>query len=414
MRNCTVTYVKAAPLPRRTSGFRAVVPIAVAVITALVLSAAPSFAGPKAGICTTKSCVAKARAAKIAAHKVAVARAKAAAAAAMGTLSPIPIPTPTPIPYACSADAIASTGAASNQSLSGSLAKCAYNEISKQLESQPPATLQIAVVLTPNAITRLLAPTLKSLKDGLRFWQQVTPPGTSVEVVFASNSDWAWFKERMTLLQPTNAAWLAPLEVRSGACPLCQYGGYNGGTVDGKQLYWFMPTAQTDPTNFGWAGAGPHEWTHFAQQALLGDINLIPCWLKEGQATYYGDSIATRDEAAWVVAWRSGIRTLDQNGLPSYRTLNQAQILEWFNSHDETIPATSCGPGGAFFMGAMASEYLLGTLGHDGIVHLFENIAQTKDWRMSLSRSLKEPISQVMDQIAQFVGTERDWALKDN
>ncbi len=317
--------------------------------------------------------------------------------------TPTPTPTPTPVP----------TPTPSNPGLSGPLAQRAYDEISKQLDSQPAVTLQISVDQSPNALTRLLDPTLQTLKDGLRFWQQATPRGSSVKVVFASNNDWAWFIRKMTDLQPTNAAWLAPLQIRSQTCPLCQYAGYNGGTVEGDQLFWFMPTPQTDPTNYAWAGAGPHEWTHFAQQSLTGNINLIPCWLKEGQATYYGNAIAMRNQAEWVSAWRSGIRTLDQDGLPDYRTLDQAQILQWFNTHDESIPATSCGPGGAFFMGAMASEYLLGTLGHQGMVDLLVDIGRTRNWRLSLSKSLGVSISTAMAQIASFVATERDWAIKD-
>jgi hypothetical protein len=375
-----------------------VAPIAFIAIGALLLSPVPSFAASKAKPCSTRLCKAKAAAARA---EVAKTKAKAGAKS-----SPTPTPTPTIIPYSCTSTPL-------NPGLSGPLAQCSYDEISKQLDSQTAVTPQISVDQSPNAITRLLAPTLKSLSDGVRFWQQVTPSGTSVKVVFASNSDWAWFIPKMTYLQPTNVEYLAVLHARSQACPQCVYAGSNGGTVDGDQLFWFMPVAQTDPTDFNWSAAGPHEWTHFAQQTLLGEINLIPCWLKEGQATYYGDAIGMRNRVAWAAAWRTSIRELDRNGLVDYRTLSQAQILQWFNAHDETIPATSCGPGGTFIMGAMASEYLLGTLGHQGMVDFLRDTRRTHDWRISLSKSLGVPISTAMDQITSFVTAERDWALKD-
>jgi hypothetical protein len=376
-------------------GYFKVAPIALIAIGALLLSPVPSFAASKAKPCSTKLCKAKA----------AAARAEGAKTKAKAGAKPSPTPTPTIIPYSCTATPL-------NPGLSGPLAQCAYDEISKQLDSQTAVTPQISVDQSPNALTRLLAPTLKSLSDGVRFWQQVTPSGTSVKVVFASNSDWAWFIPQMTSLQPYNVDYLAVLHARSQACPQCVYAGSNGGTVDGDQLFWFMSGAQTDPTDFNWAVVGPHEWTHFGQRTLLGDINLIPCWLKEGQAAYYGDAIEMRNPVAWIAAWRSGIRRLDQNGVTDYRTLNQAQILQWFNAHDETVAATSC-VDGVYMMGAMASEYLLGTLGHQGMVDLLIDTGRTHDWRIALSKSLGVPISAAMDQITSFVAAERDWAVRD-
>ena len=172
-----------------------------------------------------------------------------------------------------------------------------------------------------------------------------------------------------------------------------------------------LPGTKTLATTPGWLGVCPQEWTHFAQQAMSGDINRLPCWFKEGQATYFGNAISNNVRDKWRAVWKEQIQTIKYDYM-SFFNLSKSELVSWFDSHALNMPNGLCGPDSAFMIGGIAVEYLVGTVGVSGVYDFEARIKRGELWTSALAHISGKSYESEMVDITNFVLLQRDWAQK--
>ena len=332
---------------------------------------------------------------------------------------PLPISTPTPAPSPSSSQSanppvtIAEKPAPlANFGLVNEIALSAFNSISEYQKSTPSLPGGFVIVeLSPNAQQSLADATLKDLQLGAQFWQAFTSPSTKIHMVFADRSDLSWFEEKMISLQPSNTRWIG--RILSMAQSGGQYAGANGGDLQGNLLYFFLPDRSTVATSSGWLGVGPHEWTHSAQQAISGDINRLPCWFKEGQATLYGNAISNNSRSEWASHWKHELNMI-RYSFNDFYSINSQDLVTWFQKHSYNMPDNVCGPEGAGSIGAIATEYLVGTLGVNKINEIVGQLNSGGKWEPYLEKLTGKPIDQIMNEIINYIFEVRKWMVSNS
>ena len=193
--------------------------------------------------------------------------------------------------------------------------------------------------------------------------------------------------------------------------PNGQYAGANGRDSSGNALFFYLPGKQTVATSAGWLGVGPHEWTHFAQNIITGDIGKAPCWFKEGQATYFGNAISNNDINGWPSVWKSQINSLKSDYSKFYE-LDEVTLRKWFNDHELNMPNNICGPDGAFMIGGLATEYLVGNFGVDAINNFMQRLKNNEDWKSAITLVTGKGYEDLMSELVNYVLLQRTWSLK--
>lgn len=318
----------------------------------------------------------------------------------------IAVPSPAPITQQSPAPESAKFG-----DLSGALSLAAFTNLINYADAQP--TLKsgdVILELSPNASKSLADATLKDMQKGFQFWQLFTPPTTKIHMVFADRADLDWFKVTMERIQPGNSDWLPRIYSLAASVPKNAYAGANGRDAAGNALFFYLPGTSTSPTSSGWLGVGPHEWTHFAQNVMTGDIRKAPCWFKEGQATYFGNAISNNVLKDWPKVWKSQILSMKYD-YPEFYDLNVDALRKWFINHELNMPNDVCGPDGAFMIGGIATEYLVGTIGVDGVNNFQLKLKDDQDWKSALSQVTGKSYEILMDEIIKFVLLQRSWSL---
>jgi hypothetical protein len=294
--------------------------------------------------------------------------------------------------------------------LSGETSVKAFKSLTIYLEKQPALSAgEVILELSPNASKSLADATFLDMQKGFRFWQSYTPRTTKIRMIFSDRSDLDWFKSTMIRIQPGNQDWLPRIYDLAKNNPKNAFAGSQGFDSEGNALFFYLPGTETNPNSPGWLGVGPHEWTHFAQLSLTGDIYNVPCWFKEGQATYYGNAISNKEISNWSKISKNQINSL-RTDFPAFFDFNESTLRKWFAEHELNMPNNVCGPDGAFVIGALATEYLAGTIGVEGI-HAFEiNLKSGMNWKDSLSKVTGKSFEPLMDEIVIFALKQRQWS----
>lgn len=323
--------------------------------------------------------------------------------------------TPTPTPTTSSSPIAAESPAPVEKNLYGLSSEIAlkgFISVTDYLSAQPELTTgEVLLDLSPNASATLSDATLQDMQKGFRFWQSFTPRTTKIHMVFADRKDLEWFKTTMERIQPNNQEWLPRIYNLAKSQPRNQYAGSNGLDSNGNALFFYLPGTETVPTSGGWLGVGPHEWTHFAQVVITGDSDRLPCWFKEGQATFYGNAISNNSKETWSKIWKGQIQTLKTDHPPFYE-MSESTLRKWFADHELNMPNNVCGPDGAFIIGGLATEYLVGTIGVDGVNNFATKIKSNQNWKSAISEVTGKEFEDLMSEIISFVLLQRSWSLK--
>jgi hypothetical protein len=294
--------------------------------------------------------------------------------------------------------------------LSGEISLKAYESLTNYLTRQAPlAGSTVFMELSPLASEALSKSTLLDMEQGFRFWQAFTPVSTKIHMIFADREDLKWFENKMNQIQSGNERWLPRILNLASESKEAAYAGANGKDSQGNALFFYLPGKFTKADSPGWLGVGPHEWTHFAQIVMTGDSDKTPCWFKEGQATYYGNAISSGDKSKWASMWRQQLGSLDSD-FPDFKRFSEAQLLLWFKAQELNMPDNVCGPDGAFMIGGIATEYLVGTIGIEGVNNFMLQIGKGKDWKSAFVEATGKSYEEEMVAIVKFVLKQREWS----
>lgn len=296
--------------------------------------------------------------------------------------------------------------------LSSAISKSAFESLTKFLKDQPELTAgKVILELSPNASQSLANWTLLDMQKGFRFWQKYTPPSMGIHMVFADRADMAWFTKTMNTVRADNSDWLPRIVNLANSDVNMALAGANGQDSNGNGFFFFLPGKNTSPNSAGWLGTGPHEWTHLAQMTMTQNRDVYPCWFKEGQATYFGNAISNNDLSQWSKIWKSQLSSLDTD-YSSFFSMDKKALEKWFDSHTFNMPQNVCGPDGAFMIGAMAVEYMVGTIGVEGVNNILLQLGKGKNWDDAIAVESGMKVDALMQNIVEFVLLQRAWLQK--
>lgn len=128
-----------------------------------------------------------------------------------------------------------------------------------------------------------------------------------------------------------------------------------------------------EPNKQEYVGAPFHEFTHNMQTTLAGDARLLPCWMKEGQATFYENNLGnagnfaefTRVKKVWVS-----------------RT-DKSMIIPTLKKLDVGYGDGNCSRDGGYEYGYTAMQVLADQYGQAKGIDLLKEIKITKDWKIA-------------------------------
>jgi hypothetical protein len=210
-----------------------------------------------------------------------------------------------------------------------------------------------------------------------RFFANERPIDTPLKVWIAMSAQFKWIHENMTTELPAellDGGWLDTKLARATADSSgFMGGGAPGNDKSGTAVLFFNGSSRAYWGDAFWAQVPAHEYTHVVQRYELGN-SMAPmlCWIREGNANYYGFLMAGRNSQAmyrnfWLQAL-SRISTLGEE--PDFQS-KTASYWAGFFLKNESKKASQCDPWINYILGAMAFQYLGGTYGNDAIQNFY-------------------------------------------
>jgi hypothetical protein len=138
---------------------------------------------------------------------------------------------------------------------------------------------------------------------------------------------------------------------------------------------------------------------------------VLPCWYKEGSATFFGTAIAAKTESdyatlrAITVIWQSNPYSVNP---PNFLLFNEKSIAggyeKYFNDRDATYSADKCGPDGSYALGFLATEYLMQLKGKKGQVD-FMALTKSMPWKSAIAKTYGKSWPILVKEMATYIRT---------
>ena len=92
--------------------------------------------------------------------------------------------------------------------------------------------------------------------------------------------------------------------------------------------------------------------------------------------------------------------------------MEESTLRQWFSEHELNTSNNVCGPDGVFTIGGLATEYLVGTVGVEGVTRFQLKLKTDENWKAAISEVTGKPFESLMADIVKFVLLQRTWASK--
>ena len=139
-----------------------------------------------------------------------------------------------------------------------------------------------------------------------------------------------------------------------------------------------------EPTKPEYVGAPFHEFTHNMQTALTGDARLLPCWIKEGQATFYENNLGNAGNFAEFTKvknmWLSRV--------------NKYNFSTTIKKLDTNYGDGNCSRDGGYEYGYTAMQLLANKYGQSKSIDFLKEVGVTKDWKVAFERTYGQTLDQ--------------------
>jgi hypothetical protein len=209
-----------------------------------------------------------------------------------------------------------------------------------------------------------------------KFFANERPLNVPLRIWIAMTTEFQWIYDNVNSALPAellDGGWLDMKLKRAKAEIGFQGGGAPGNDKNGGATLFFNAGAFSNWGDAFWAQVPSHEFTHVVQRYELGN-SMAPmlCWVREGNANYYGFMLAGRNSQAmyrnfWLQAL-SRISTLGED--PDYQSRSVAYWTDFF-VQNESRKGSDCDPWINYILGSMAFQYLGGTYGNDAIQRFY-------------------------------------------
>lgn len=271
----------------------------------------------------------------------------------------------------------------------------AYRAVLERWNTQPEGNLSIDFYIDPNAGS-WVSKIEKGLRAGARFWG-TSPVGSKPVPAFISDN--AQFIEEATL--KAGIIQTADDKARNQNAQ-----GGQAGFRGGQNPYWdFLFKSANSRAFVGFYQVAPHEYTHYAQRALLGENwegEGTP-WVAEGIASFIGSALGPMSDMPHnqMDDWRSL--------LISYTTTP----LSFFNNNTQDVYQSSQWSD-VYQLGALAAQALFALFGTEGVLTFYADLKAMVSKEDAFKRNFKldrKSLSTLLEGYLESVRIKREWSL---
>ena len=210
-------------------------------------------------------------------------------------------------------------------------------------------------------------------------------------IIIGNNETTAWMANEFTKADPAGSRGHAEWETwfkgnlnSSNRCKVWNAGSM-GFSSDGSGLLQFTlyPNDCTNPLDIVWKTTVEHEVVNHIQRVWSEKRDdLLPCWLNEGQAVYYGSVLGTAknfSEFKEVFSWHKRFKKED--------LMTAAKRLGYGID-------SSCGSQGGYEAGRLLVEQLIYQFGHEELISFTKAIVNTpgqdsEKWKVAFEKQFK-------------------------
>lgn len=287
-------------------------------------------------------------------------------------------PTPSPTPTSSKASAPISES------------ESAFKSIVKYYNESQPASYDLIKVIHPSVTQKSAQNIVNRYNRAVQFWRDNFAI-KKVYLIVGNNDEIKWVKDQLELATPyKNDDWYKNFSknMPEQRCKTYSAGSYginpNGYFMQSFNLY--APGCQTEePQDPNYRTTVEHELTHAAQSAATGNkVEYLPCWFKEGQASYYGSAIGNLSSFA---EFQSSLN-FQRRYLRGIDPKSQLRLL------DEKYNNFSCGQDGGYALGSLAVEQLVIKYSHLKVLDFVSDVGRTGNW----TTSFKSVFGQTFDE----------------
>jgi hypothetical protein len=215
----------------------------------------------------------------------------------------------------------------------------AYKEFTKSYKARmTPEVPNIEFIVEPNMDKVLLKQIVDNINVSAKYFAKERPLNVPLKIWIAMSDQFQWIYNNMTEALPEQAlegGWLDMKLARAKSEPTRFFGGGAAGdTKDGVATLFFNGSTGHNWGDGFWAAVPGHEFTHVVQRYELGNT-MAPmlCWVREGNANYYGGLIAGRNsQAAYRNFWLQMLSRIPTMGeVPDYqaKSADGFSVFRW-------------------------------------------------------------------------------------
>ena len=274
---------------------------------------------------------------------------------------------------------IDSTPTSKGAPFSSTLIPQGYNSLINKIENSPlPLDDKLTYVIdkdvSPIYITQLTREINKVMKLYQSYFLEMNFP---IRIYLYDSKNMQALYDRLVIDLETQAlegGWLEDKLARTLARPYNSFGGGAAGYgKDGASVVFYYVNENPE-TQINQHHALIHEAIHIYQRKILGNMGTMPCWIREGQATYLGFALAAKTENELATTWKALYYQFPQNSsTKDFTEKTKADWLAWL-TEQETHSNQDCDAFSNYAYGAITYSYLYGTYGVEKVNELFKNI----------------------------------------
>jgi hypothetical protein len=267
-------------------------------------------------------------------------------------------------------------------------ARKAFDAITTIAKSTTIKPIDIRSVASPEVSTSSVAEIENRYSFVANFFDAQLPASTPVTLVISTNAEIEWAGSQLSKLSGNSfAEWLNFFLSPSLNNPCGPYysAGSNGKTLDKRILNNYSlfgnSCATQLPTDLNFKSTIEHEWVHNVQNAVSYKPNQLeqnmPCWFKEGQASYYGGVLGYRNDYNGYLKFRDWNM---KNGKYQHAA-DRMDIYQNLKKLDESYSPFTCGSDGGYSIGSIAVERMVLLKGHAGILAFMQELKNQTYWQ---------------------------------
>ena len=290
----------------------------------------------------------------------------------------------------------------------------------------------IDFIVEPNMDKVLLKQIVDNINVSAKFFAKERPINVPLKIWIAMSSEFQWIADSMNAALPAEQLEGGWLEMKLARAKTDSNGFMGGGAAGndkaGIATLFFNGSTRANWGDSFWSQVPAHEYTHVVQRYELGNtMGPMLCWVREGNANYYGWLIAGRNsQAAYRNFWLQALSRIPEMAeIPDFQSKAPSFWADFF-VQNETKKPNECDPWINYIVGAMAFQYLGGTYGNDAIQNFYLGLKDgwkgvcdlpisrdgipCRSWKIVFKKYFDSTPEDLYPKFGQYIANEIQWA----